>query len=74
MPGTEADTCLYVSKQLRTTGQVSDLDKVLNRAQQLLKIEKQKKLAAIKAKEEPSEGEALYKRADHSPITRCPAT
>ena len=72
MPGAEAATRTqlvlhqfvtglpaHVSKQLRVTGKVGDLDKVLERAQLLLTIEKQEKSAAIEAKEGPSEVEAL---------------
>ena len=49
----------HVSKQLRVTGKVGDLDKVLERAQLLLTIEKQRKSAAIEAKEGLSKVEAL---------------
>ena len=53
-------TGLSVHVKLRATGEVSDLDKVLERAQLLLTIEKQEKSAAIEVKEEPSEVEALW--------------
>ena len=72
MPGADADTRkqlllhqfitglpAHVSKQLRATGEVSDLDKVLERAKLLLTIEEQEKSAAIEAKDGPSEVEAL---------------
>ena len=58
---------VHVSKQLRATGEVSDLDKVLERAQLLLTIEKQEKSAAIEAKEEPSEVEALREQISALP-------
>ena len=67
MPGAETDIRIqlvlhqfitglpaHVSKQLRAKGEVSDIDKVLERVQLLLTIEMQKKSAAIKAKEGPS--------------------
>ena len=44
-----------ISKQLHATDEVGDLDKVLERVQLLLTIEKQKKSAAIEAQEEQSE-------------------
>ena len=71
---------VHVSKQLRATGEVSDLDKVLERAQLLLTIEKQEKSAAIEAKEEPSEVESLREQISAlteqvaALVTRCPAT
>ena len=71
---------VHVSKQLRATGEVSDLDKVLERAQLLLTIEKQEKSAAIEAKEEPSEVEALREQISalteqvSALVTRHPAT
>ena len=71
---------VHVSKQLRATGEVSDLDKVLERAQLLLTIEKQEKSAAIEAKEEPSEVESLREQISAlteqvaALVTRHPAT
>ena len=71
---------VHVSKQLRATGEVSDLDKVLERAQLLLTIERQEKSAAIEAKEELSEVESLREQISAlteqvaALVTRRPAT
>ena len=73
---------VHVSKQLRATSEVSDLDKVLERARAslLLTIEKQEKSAAIEAKDGPYEVEALREQISAlteqvaALITQCPAT
>ena len=71
---------IHFSKQLRASNEVSNLDKVLERTQLLLTIEKQKKSAAIEAKEELSEVEALREQISAlteqvaALVTRCPAT
>ena len=71
---------VHFSKQLRASGEVSNLHKVLERTQLLLTIEKQKKSAAIEAKEELSKVEALREQISalteqvSALVTRCPAT
>ena len=71
---------VHFSKQLRASGEVSNLHKVLERTQLLLTIEKQKKSAAIEAKEELFKVEALREQISalteqvSALVTRCPAT